>query len=72
MDDDCWNIGGVNSEVGENVSSMLIRDEFIFQPSHCGVSPPPPTTTKVIGGRSDGAADFLYDLSATTNPLLEG
>uniref|UniRef100_A0A1I8BPA3 Uncharacterized protein n=1 Tax=Meloidogyne hapla TaxID=6305 RepID=A0A1I8BPA3_MELHA len=72
MDDDCWNIGGVNSEIGGNVSSMLIRDEFIFQPSHCSVSPPPPTTT-IIGGRNDaGAADFLYDLSATTNPLLEG
>lgn len=71
MDDDCWNIGGVNSEIGGNVSSMLIRDEFIFQPSHCSVSPPPPTTT-IIGGRNDaGAADFLYDLSATTNPLLE-
>ncbi|CAK5125565.1 unnamed protein product [Meloidogyne enterolobii] len=79
MDDDCWNIGGVNSEIGGNVSSMLIRDEFIFQPSHCAVSPPPPTTTSVIGGgagRNDGgvngvggsATDFLYDLSA---PLLE-
>uniref|UniRef100_A0A914KSA3 BZIP domain-containing protein n=1 Tax=Meloidogyne incognita TaxID=6306 RepID=A0A914KSA3_MELIC len=78
MDDDCWNIGGVNSEIGGNVSSMLIRDEFIFQPSHCGVSPPPPATTSVIGGggRNDGgvngvsgsATDFLYDLSA---PLLE-
>nr|CAD2189872.1 unnamed protein product [Meloidogyne enterolobii] len=77
MDDDCWNIGGVNSEIGGNVSSMLIRDEFIFQPSHCAVSFPPPTATNVIGGgRNDGgvngvsgsATDFLYDLSA---PLLE-